>query len=106
MQWGRDGTLFHSKPVNGAPAQLVNRLDALMTVVGYCAGGAACTNPYRFLHPDGSVNTFEEAMDPKHDAMYDALRKFEFLRCAIAYNTANERSFFDDLGVKPRSVQG
>lgn len=82
--------------ISRAPKPLLDRLDALMTVVGYCKGREQCDNPYKTLHPDGAVRTFEEAMDRKYDSLYAGLRKFEFLRCSNAYNTNNERSFMSD----------
>ncbi|KAG2488014.1 hypothetical protein HYH03_013450 [Edaphochlamys debaryana] len=80
-----------------APPALVDRLDALMTAVGYCRGGL-CDNPYQILHPDGAVTSFEEAMDPKYDALYAGLKKFRFVRCANSYNLANEDNWYLSAG--------
>ncbi|GFR52247.1 hypothetical protein Agub_g14781, partial [Astrephomene gubernaculifera] len=79
--------------ITTAPAALIDRLDALLTAVGYCKGTAACSNPYTLLHPDGSVTNFEEAMDPRYDAFYAGLKKFSFKKCSIGYNTDNEDSW-------------
>ncbi|GLI59398.1 hypothetical protein VaNZ11_001279, partial [Volvox africanus] len=76
-----------------APSALLDRLDALMTAVGYCRGGDSCSNPYQVLHPDGSVNSFEDAMDPQYDVFYAGLRKFSFSKCSTGYFPGSESSW-------------
>ncbi|KAG2448697.1 hypothetical protein HYH02_006053 [Chlamydomonas schloesseri] len=83
--------------ISTAPAALIDRLDALMTAAGYCRGGGGCSNPYAVLHPDGSVTSFEQAMDPKYDDLYSKLRKFHFQRCSLSYTPNNEVSWYTPL---------
>eukprot|EP00955_Chlamydomonas_euryale_P080643 363446-Chlamydomonas_euryale.AAC.14 len=54
---------------NQNAGRLIDRLDALMTVMAYCKG-PSCRNPWRVLHPDGSVNYLLEAMSPVFDSFY------------------------------------
>ncbi|KAG1675374.1 hypothetical protein FOA52_012293 [Chlamydomonas sp. UWO 241] len=65
-------------------ARLVNRLDAVMTVMAYCVG-PSCRNPWRVLHPDGGVNYLTEAMSSVFDDFYAARRKFTFTMCDVKY---------------------
>jgi hypothetical protein len=53
----------HPPRAGTAPQPLLDRLDALLTVTGYCRGNRECANPYAVLHPDGAVSSFEQAMD-------------------------------------------
>eukprot|EP00198_Chlamydomonas_reinhardtii_P013150 XP_001702487.1 predicted protein [Chlamydomonas reinhardtii] len=87
--------------ISTAPVALIDRLDALMTAAGYCRGGGGCSNPYAVLHPDGSVTSFEQAMDPKYDDLYSKLRKFQFQRCSLSYTPNNEVSWYTPLLKSP-----
>lgn len=69
--------------------RLVNRLDAILSVAAYCTG-SQCRNPWRALHPDGSVNSLLEAMSAAYDAQYDSYLKFNFQSCNLFYNPVNE----------------
>ena len=45
-----------------APAPFVSRLEALLSVYAKCRGDE-CYNLYRPMHPDGSVTSFQQAMN-------------------------------------------
>lgn len=43
-----------------APQEFVARLDAYLTVQGFC-NGTNCYHPYDVLHPDGTISNFTQA---------------------------------------------
>ena len=57
--------------------RLVNRLDALVTVMAYCRG-VTCRYPWAVLHPDGSVMSIKDAMNKNFDSLYASYQKFAF----------------------------
>jgi hypothetical protein len=60
---------------------LVSDLDLEMDPVNPCC---------RTLHPDGTVNSLVEAMDPSHDAFYALRDNFVILNCQPYYDPVNE----------------
>ena len=85
-----------------AVKKLVDRLDAVLTALAYCHG-RTCRNPWRTLHPDGSVNSLLDAMSPAFDAFYARCSKFMFLICSTHYEPANELA--DELILKALDEQ-
>ncbi|KAG1675376.1 hypothetical protein FOA52_012295 [Chlamydomonas sp. UWO 241] len=81
---------------NANAARLVNRLDAVLTVMAYC-DGPSCRNPWRVLHADGGANSLIEAMSPVFDDFYAARRKFAFTMCDVKYLKENELADADIL---------
>ncbi|PNW86422.1 hypothetical protein CHLRE_02g085850v5 [Chlamydomonas reinhardtii] len=75
-----------------APAtrRLIDRLDALLTVLAYCRGNT-CRDPFSRMHPDGAVTNLAAAMDPKYDSLYGAFQKLQYTQCGIYYDPKNER---------------
>ena len=59
--------------------RLVDRLDAVLSVLAYCRG-ATCRNPWKALHPEGGVSSFWQAMLRQYDAVYAGYTKFGFTR--------------------------
>ncbi|KAF7723066.1 hypothetical protein EC973_002400 [Apophysomyces ossiformis] len=77
-----------------ASVQLVNRLDALLTVLKSCRA-ETCRDPWRVLHPDdSSVKTLADALHRKHDLYYDSFSKMSFTECLDYYSTNNEVDHF------------
>lgn len=65
--------------------RLVDRLDALLQVQGYCKGDT-CRNPWSLLHPAGDVTTLEDAMNSLFDPLYSGYRKYAWKQCARYYD--------------------
>lgn len=76
-------------------SRLVDRLDAVLSVVSYCRGWL-CRNPWAVLHPTaptaggGAVASLAAAMAPQYDQQYRQYAKFTFLACGSYYDPANE----------------
>ncbi|KAG2495700.1 hypothetical protein HYH03_006300 [Edaphochlamys debaryana] len=65
--------------------KLVDRLDAVLTVMSYC-WGRTCTDPFSHIHgPDGGVHDLTAALDPKYDSLYGGFSKLGFKRCTKVY---------------------
>jgi hypothetical protein len=71
---------MEAEMMGSTKAKLVNRLDALLMVLKSCKG-VTCTKPWEALHPDGSVQTLEDAMDEEFDSFYEAQPKIDLLVC-------------------------
>ncbi|PNH09674.1 Arylsulfatase [Tetrabaena socialis] len=69
--------------------RLIDRLDAVLTVMSYCSG-VLCRNPFLRLHPDGSVTNLTQAMDPQFDQLYSSVKKLSYKHCQIYYDPDNE----------------
>lgn len=62
------------------------RLDALLSALAH-AKGSDLLDPWSIIHPDNSVDSLAEALDPAHDKYYRNLPKFQFLDCLDYYET-------------------
>lgn len=82
---------FPAARTDAGVQRLVDRLDAILTVMAYCRS-SSCRNPYSVLHPDGTVATLVDAMRPQYDSFYSSRVKFGFLRCELHYDPLNERA--------------
>lgn len=69
--------------------KVVARLDALLLTLKACKG-ATCRRPWAALHPQGDVETLEQALDPRFDAFYAGQEKVSFSECALGYIAAYE----------------
>ncbi len=78
--------------VHDAPPKLIHRLEAYLSIQGFCKG-KDCYAPYALLHGNGSTITFEQAMDPQYDTLYESLPVFRFKRCEKWYYPENEASW-------------
>ncbi|WIA39128.1 hypothetical protein OEZ86_005260 [Tetradesmus obliquus] len=76
-----------------ADPRLLDRLDALLSALAHAKAGQL-TNPWPTIHPDNSVTSFAQALNPKHDDFYRQLPKFKFLSCLDHYDIENELSPF------------
>jgi len=52
--------------------------------------GPQCTQPWKTLHPDGSVHSLVDALDSKYDAFYASQPKVQFAECALGYLIQSE----------------
>jgi hypothetical protein len=66
-------------PLPAATQRLVDRLDAVLTVLAYCSG-PVCRQPFSAIHPDGAVANLAEALAPQYDALYASFAKLDFKR--------------------------
>ncbi|KAL4893623.1 alkaline-phosphatase-like protein [Aspergillus ambiguus] len=74
----------------GRPLPAVqDRLDALVLVLQSCQGNT-CIEPWKVLHPDGSVNSLKDALVPKYDKFYQEQPKVEYDQCLDGYIISNE----------------
>ncbi|BCS21427.1 sulfatase family protein [Aspergillus puulaauensis] len=72
-----------------APQPFKNRLDALLLVLKSCAG-STCIKPWDELHPDGSVQSLVDALDPQYDEFYAGLPRVAYSICEDGYLIAAE----------------
>lgn len=63
---------------------VIDRLDALVLVMKSCKG-AACTEPWRRIHPKGDVHSLKDALAPRFDAFYQKQPKVSFTSCELGY---------------------
>ncbi|KAI7876523.1 Arylsulphatase [Lichtheimia hyalospora FSU 10163] len=70
--------------------QLVDRLDALLSVLKSCRGHT-CRDPWRVLHPDNpKVQTLADALHINYDLYYQRFRRVAFGECLDFYSAENE----------------
>ncbi|KAG2489560.1 hypothetical protein HYH03_012011 [Edaphochlamys debaryana] len=81
--------LYRGQEWSLSQRRLVDRLDAVLTVMSYCSG-ITCRNPFLRIHPDGSVKTFTQALDARYDSLYERFKKFSYKRCTVYFNPDNE----------------
>jgi N-acetylglucosamine-6-sulfatase len=74
-----EGTLL-----NYPLSKVVPRLDALLLVLKSCKG-STCTNPWRWLHPQGNVNSLPDALSSRYDDFYNSQPKVMFTACKLGY---------------------
>lgn len=70
-------------------AKLVDRLDALLEVLRACQG-KECREPWKRYHPDGSVSSLDDAMNPSHDGFYAGRKKLRFRECSAVHDLYRE----------------
>lgn len=79
--------LYRNEPssILGYPlTKVISRLDTLLFVLKACQG-RICTEPWKNLHPDGSVQTLRDALSSEHDAVYHSIPAVAFDRCENGY---------------------
>jgi hypothetical protein len=91
--WGTMGKISGLKGY-GKEA-VMKRLDALMLVAKTCKG-KSCRKPWEELHPDGSVQSLNDAMDEKYLGYYEGLPKVGFEGCGLGYIEALEGVVWDE----------
>eukprot|EP00798_Chlamydomonas_sp_ICE-L_P015360 gene15360-21445_t len=52
-----------------APQRLLDRFNAVISVLALCRG-STCAEPYKLMHPAGTVGGLEDAMSAEHDELY------------------------------------
>ncbi|KAH0095274.1 Arylsulphatase, partial [Aureobasidium melanogenum] len=84
--------------VFGYPIEtVVQRLDALLMVQKSCKG-ETCREPWRSLHPDGSVQSLRDAMAERYDGFYQGQVKVQWDYCHNGYVPEAEGPMFEDDG--------
>ena len=78
--------LHHDQPrILGYPLHhVISRLDSLLLVLKSCEG-QNCVKPWNVLHPDGSVDTLRDALNPRFNTFYQTQPKVAFDRCEDGY---------------------
>ncbi len=75
----------NGKQLLGRPLQrVVARLDALLMVLKSCVG-IECTDPWAQLHPQGDVNSLQDALAEQYDQFYASQPKVMFSACKQGY---------------------
>lgn len=69
---------------------LQHRLDASLLVLKSCKGQDECMTPWKVLHPQGDVQSLDEAMNPKFDDFYRNQPKIGYPQCSNGYLPAFE----------------
>lgn len=64
--------------------QVINRLDALLLVLKSCQG-ITCVKPWEVLHPEGDVQSLQDALNKKFDDFYSQQVKVSYDRCESGY---------------------
>ncbi|KAI1473580.1 putative arylsulfatase [Daldinia eschscholtzii] len=81
-----ESTTSSTTVVAGYPVEkVVARLDALLLVLKTCAG-ATCQRPWVELHPEGSVRTLADALEPQYDNFYEAQARTAQVKYAYCAN--------------------
>ncbi|KAL2815258.1 alkaline-phosphatase-like protein [Aspergillus cavernicola] len=70
-------------------SQVITRLDSILLVLKSCKG-ATCIKPWDVLHPDGSVQDLQNALNPRYDAFYTDQARVSFDRCERGYIPESE----------------
>ncbi|KAI8803656.1 periplasmic arylsulfatase, sulfate-repressible [Cladochytrium replicatum] len=77
--------------------KIVDRLDALLSLLAHCSG-ETCVDPLASIrHPitRKPLTTLAEALDPSLDPYFNNIAKFGFIGCPEWYDPVNEISAFD-----------
>ena len=79
--------------------EVLTRLNALVMVLKTCRG-TTCSRPWESLHPDGSIWTLKQALDPRLDSFYHDQPQMWFLDCPSAYfaEWENQEPVITDIG--------
>ncbi|OTB18106.1 hypothetical protein K445DRAFT_308751 [Daldinia sp. EC12] len=81
-----ESTTSSTAAVAGYPVEkVVARLDALLLVLKTCAG-TTCQRPWVELHPEGSVRTLADALEPRYDNFYEAQARTAQVKYAYCAN--------------------
>lgn len=65
-------------------SKLVTRLDALLLVLKSCQG-VTCIQPWEALQPNAQVHNLQDALEERHDMLYDSLPRVSFDWCDDGY---------------------
>jgi hypothetical protein len=86
---------------SSTPQSFKNRLDALLLVLKSCAG-STCIKPWDELHPDGSVQSLVDALDPQYDEFYAGLPRVAYSVCEDGYLIAAEGPQWSGVSLNKR----
>ncbi|KAI2834522.1 hypothetical protein CBS147321_5572 [Aspergillus niger] len=76
----QDNIHLLSRPLSS----VIDRIDALLLVLKSCKGNT-CIQPWRVLHPDGSVESLKDALHVKYDSFYTNQPKVSYSVCEPGY---------------------
>lgn len=81
-----ESTAPHPLTLLGLPLpKVIARLDSLLMVLKSCKG-ETCIEPWKVLHPNGSVRNLDDALSAKYDRFYEfEQRKVAFTSCEAGY---------------------
>ncbi|MCJ1307627.1 hypothetical protein MMC25_001274 [Agyrium rufum] len=63
---------------------VISRLDALLLVLKSCKA-ISCRLPWKTLHPNGKVNSLQDALNPAYDSFYASQPKVAYSSCEPGY---------------------
>ena len=72
-----------------ALASVIHRLDSLTMVMKSCKG-ETCTKPWKVLHPEGDVDSLDDALNPRFDRFYRQQIRVSYSQCEPGYIIAAE----------------
>lgn len=75
--------------LNRPLSSVIDRIDAFLLVLKSCKGNT-CIQPWRVLHPDGSVESLKDALQVKYDSFYTNQPKVSYSVCEPGYIIAAE----------------
>ncbi|KAJ5156332.1 hypothetical protein N7492_009135 [Penicillium capsulatum] len=70
-------------------SQVIARLDALLLTLKSCQG-VTCVQPWEVLHPEASIHSLRDALDPRYDLFYAAQPSVWFDWCDAGYRVEAE----------------
>ena len=82
---------------------VIHRLDALVLVLKTCKANV-CREPWKQLHPGGSVNTLIDALDEKHDSFYTNsynVAKVGWHQCYTGISAHHSSTLYDLANEQP-----
>jgi len=82
----KDQNTTPARKLLGVPlTKVVSRLDSLLFVLKSCKGDV-CRKPWEALHPDGGVETLQDALDKEYDHFYEQEQvRIKYNRCEQGY---------------------
>lgn len=96
----QENTMTTSSTIMGrSVANVAARLDALLFVTKTCKG-ITCIRPWASLHPQGDVQTLEDALSPRFDVFYEkTISRVSYSYCALGFLKDAEGPQFEEDGV-------
>ena len=87
------------KSLLGVPlGRVVDRLDSLLFVLKSCKG-ETCIRPWEAIHPQGNVQTLQDAMAPRFDVFYAQQTRVQYDHCEMGYIPEAEGPQFEKDGL-------
>ncbi len=88
-----------SQTLLGAPlSKVIDRLDSLLFVLKSCKGDT-CIRPWEAVHPEGNVQTLQDALSPRFDSFYAQQTRVQYDHCELGYIPEAEGPQFEKDGL-------